>query len=634
MTTIKIALETFHDLFLDFHKETREFSPNRFSKEKAHHAITALKAALSSGQRFNLSHDYPKISLSLDKAIYIQTLLPEFFQYPTYLTPLVEYSSRIPYFSTRNPEEKIFLEPIIQHFINHATTLGVEFDNLFNRHKKFHVNGTTLIQPTISLNNIKYILNAPKSDAFEKKIPSLVLKYILTAHNISEDEQSTFKQLLHWSLEQGASISDLGNNSESITIPAIHAGIDIILEKSSSQYNLRKLFTNILDVNHKNKKIQQQQFELIQKLVAKGALNNTSNKKDWIYLDSYTHLTDKIITFLKEQGLSCVPHNEHYFAEVTTGEGMFDLILAPSLINERRWKYLNNPQSDIQKIPAKIHHIWLTSPDKPSEVRPQDIENVIKTKKLFNKSNLTWEHILWTNDRSLIPASIEKLQQDGIQVIDYHDYQNELHMVQEIDRKVAERQWGEASDTLRCVVTERFGGVYADLNFVFYRHMEYEVFTYHFITMTYSDYHVDNFFFAASPHHPIMQKAIELIYRNFVNPPHYIQHILEHGGEDLKRLADLTTAEPISIAYYTACHKNGNIDVVYSGETKEHQLSADGEYDDILSQIFAISSICNISGYKIDQPTANAYNHIIKHEHCPTAWHVIGTDSTDGLTWL
>ncbi len=131
---------------------------------------------------------------------------------------------------------------------------------------------------------------------------------------------------------------------------------------------------------------------------------------------------------------------------------------------------------------------------------------------------------------------------------------------------ISKPKWGMASDTLRYSLIEQFGGVYADLNFIFHRDVTDETYKYDFFSKAQSGgYFFDNYFFAAARHHPVIKSTVELVYRNLVHPPKYIA---DFSNQKSNHITDLATAYPLHIAYYKNAHKDGNIDVIYPGKTE------------------------------------------------------------------
>ncbi|KKB96653.1 hypothetical protein SZ25_00269 [Candidatus Arcanobacter lacustris] len=216
----------------------------------------------------------------------------------------------------------------------------------------------------------------------------------------------------------------------------------------------------------------------------------------------------------------------------------------------------------------------------------------------------------------MIRTSVKNLEDHGIKVRSIYDYKDELSSFKIIEELVAKSKWGMASDTLRYSLVEKFGGVYADLNFIFNRDMTDEVHKYNFFTKTYGEHYIDNFFFGASEHHPVVAKMVELVERNLVTPPNYLSSI----NQDSRTLTDMGTANPTFLAYYKEANKNGNIDVVYPMTKQENyeQRNVDLAQDKCPEQ----------------QIYWDFLKYIHDHEIFGAEIFNIGHDSTDGLTWL
>ncbi len=69
-----------------------------------------------------------------------------------------------------------------------------------------------------------------------------------------------------------------------------------------------------------------------------------------------------------------------------------------------------------------MHHVWLTHSSNPLEIIPSDIKNIINTKTTFGNDLTKWKHIVWTNNKNLIPISIKVLEENGLEVRSIEDY--------------------------------------------------------------------------------------------------------------------------------------------------------------------------------------------------------------------
>ena len=226
---------------------------------------------------------------------------------------------------------------------------------------------------------------------------------------------------------------------------------------------------------------------------------------------------------------------------------------------ETKYKNLDAQATSELKIPRIIHHIWLTNDKQRREIPEEDIQHVLNTEEIFAKSGYKWEHVVWTNDKRLIPASVQTLEASGIKVRELSEIEEHLRLTKKIRELIEQEEWGMASDTLRYSIVYYMGGVYSDLNFVFTRDVEKEVHTFDFFNHSTNGYHMENSFFGAKPNHPILSETLNLVEKNFNNPPH---HIIVLSRTKSRLITDEITYMPLNYGYYMAANNN-TIDIIY-----------------------------------------------------------------------
>ncbi len=170
--------------------------------------------------------------------------------------------------------------------------------------------------------------------------------------------------------------------------------------------------------------------------------------------------------------------------------------------------YSDNYQS---KIPLISHHIWLTNPKSPREVKLKDLNNLNNTiSTLDSQSNNKWTHIFWTNCKTCIPKTLEFLSNINIQVNLLSHYQHDLTSYQLVEDLIIEdNAFGMAADLIREDIVVNYGGLYLDLNYEVNRSPENLMERFNFIL----DEKVENYMFAASPQEPVLK----LILKNTIN---------------------------------------------------------------------------------------------------------------------
>jgi len=333
------------------------------------------------------------------------------------------------------------------------------------------------------------------------------------------------------------------------------------------------------------------------------------------------------------------------------GGGLGLYMYNPQHFIDQKYKNLKVKASEEAKIPYIVHHIWLTHRDSPREVREQDIKNAIATKETFAKGKGKWQHIVWMNDPSLIPDSVKALEVAGIEVKSIYDYEEDLKLFYLVEELIEKKDWGKATDTLRYALVQKFGGVYADINFIFNRDVTEEAHKYNFFSITFGGLYIDNFFFGCSPRHPVIEKVLQLVERNLMDPPEYLASIAKADPES-RVLTDMGTANPTYLAYYAEANKEGNIDVIYPlsrggifGNREDapfsHGTFSNADYergseeatdrtqDEELESMENIRPICSEG-----QLVYDLMNAVDLYELCAADALDIGHDSSDGQTWL
>lgn len=226
--------------------------------------------------------------------------------------------------------------------------------------------------------------------------------------------------------------------------------------------------------------------------------------------------------------------------------------------------------ADAPKIPPITHRVYLVSKQISNNLNDFYIEEM---KVNFNKLNdlgEDWQHNIWTNDSDLFPLEIKDIKGVNIRSVDeLKDNPLYRFLLEIIDKGQAKGPYlAEAADLVRLIVTEKFGGIYMD--------MDYEIYNpdalfdlmkkFDFIggrekLSQWSLY--GNAFIAAKPGHPILKRALEIEFRNRksginnTNVPTYIKY-------PCKEYDSIYFNGPLlmTISYFAENNKNGNSDII------------------------------------------------------------------------
>jgi hypothetical protein len=295
--------------------------------------------------------------------------------------------------------------------------------------------------------------------------------------------------------------------------------------------------------------------KLIEEAISKGAnVNYELNNKYFIQTPLDIATSTETINLLKSHGAKCGPESDRALAFMQQ-EDLTSLIFTLPKTAKQIQQNLYADPSENNKIPYNLNYIWLTHLSFPREVHSLDIDTILQNKKFFENSKQNWKHIIWTNNKSLIPNSVVEFEKEGVEIREIGEIKDQLILFSQINEFINKKQWGVASDILRYSLIEQLGGVYADVNFKFNRNIESELYKYDYFSQN-----AINNFFAAKPYHPILSTLMNIVERNIINPPSYINS-LDEKAEFTKTV--FVSLLPFSLAFLRAANLEGNIDMLY-----------------------------------------------------------------------
>jgi len=183
---------------------------------------------------------------------------------------------------------------------------------------------------------------------------------------------------------------------------------------------------------------------------------------------------------------------------------------APIIGKKFEQAFIDPPKLEFEpKIRTTLFTTWVTNEDNPREISLEHLNVFLHNVEELKALNTGWTFEVWCNNPNLIPLSVAKLEQNNIKIVNAHNHQSSLILLDTVDKAIASLDMGIATDLLRYNIMASYGGVYADLDFKFehYELMDDVTHRYNF----FKDNPGKNSFFAASKEHPIFISLVDNI---------------------------------------------------------------------------------------------------------------------------
>lgn len=219
--------------------------------------------------------------------------------------------------------------------------------------------------------------------------------------------------------------------------------------------------------------------------------------------------------------------------------------------------------SAVHKIPLITHKIWVTSDDSPTDPSDQYIrwlENSIE----HNKVSQGWTHYFWIENKEKQSRLYDKLiGHPSIKVMELDGLSFETgNLYKKIIQQKPIGFSGQASDILRIELLKQFGGFYLDTDYeVFQSLIPYSKVYDLIVGLDPMSPFLGNAFIATKSDHPFLEKALELIKRNFSQEaPDYVKREFELKNEYITVV--ITGPIMITVAVTSTAGQGENVDII------------------------------------------------------------------------
>lgn len=207
---------------------------------------------------------------------------------------------------------------------------------------------------------------------------------------------------------------------------------------------------------------------------------------------------------------------EKDFVEVFKQEG-FDYKLKDREITSSSLVKLQNLLSNKSSIPNISHHIYFGQIANPKALLEFYIQKMVAN---FSKLNDTanWKHYIWTNNPAIFPEYIKNYKNvvvGNLEIFKEHELYSYLQKTIH-NGEVNRAYFMEASDILRMMALQKFGGLYQDIDYEIYDAVslfelkeKFDFIGAREFASNYSYY--GNSIILAKPDHPIINEALNRI---------------------------------------------------------------------------------------------------------------------------
>ena len=188
-------------------------------------------------------------------------------------------------------------------------------------------------------------------------------------------------------------------------------------------------------------------------------------------------------------------------------------------------KNIDQLKNDRNSIPLINHYIYIFPEDKTKWLlEKKDQEIILHNSAKLKEQDANWKFYFWTNKKEAVPIEIQKIE--NIVIKNYDEFQGHIlyqDLLDAVNKKdMNKRFYALASDILRLICLEKYGGMYLDVDYKIYdpqRLMKF-IQNYDFLVGIFNQTKppfINTSFMVAKIKHPIIKESISLMHRNFHN---------------------------------------------------------------------------------------------------------------------
>lgn len=260
------------------------------------------------------------------------------------------------------------------------------------------------------------------------------------------------------------------------------------------------------------------------------------------------------------------PHPD--IEEIVAQEG-FDYFSYDKEVTSSSLKKLEDKtikDKEVPSIPTISHRVYFSAQDSQNKLDDFYIEEMKLHFNNLNSLGDAWQHLIWTNQPNLFPAEVVNIK--GVEIRSIDEFKNHLsyeYVIEALRKGGSSKPYlTEATDFIRLMVVQKFGGVYTDNDYEIYNLENFSslIKRFDFIgareTIRLDSFYT-NSFFSAKPDHPIINDILERRLRNYklVDAPVYTKQPCNIYDRILFNGPVL-----MAISYFAKNNIDGNNDII------------------------------------------------------------------------
>ena len=286
-----------------------------------------------------------------------------------------------------------------------------------------------------------------------------------------------------------------------------------------------------------------------------------------IKIESLNDYANNLLAFLSITK-KCYKPTQENFLSIFEQENL-NYIKDDKIITENGLDNLANIDllADKLTIPNISHHIYFFTSINPQKINASLLNITIQTlKRLDNFSKSEWKHYIWTNNPSMFLDNSSQNQNIIFKNIEEFDQHILFPHLRDAINSNKITRFSEASDLLRFMALEKYGGIYMDIDYEIYNAKLLLNFMnkFDFIAGRESASKLSYYgsaFMAAKQNHPILKEMINTEIRNYDKNNNDRPPYIKYPCYDAYKI--IFNAPPlVTISYLKKNNIDGNKDII------------------------------------------------------------------------